>query len=86
MRYIDRAEDSVMAPVGSQYSCVGIWQPVTIFTRGDVFLDDVFVKTSVRRSTIQVDYTLKNLAAEPRTVKLASHVAGTGVRMGERAK
>ncbi len=84
VRYIDLAEDSVMAPVGSRYSYVGIWQPVTLFTRGDVFLDDVFVKASVRQSAIQVDYTLKNLAAEPKTVTLASHVADTDVRLGER--
>ncbi|NLS91576.1 MAG: hypothetical protein GXX96_05265 [Planctomycetaceae bacterium] len=84
VRYIDLAEDSVMTPVGSRYSDVGIWQPVTLFTRGDVFLDDVFVKTSVRQSAVQVDYTLKNLAAEPKKVRLASHVTDTDVRVGER--
>ncbi|HUT92815.1 MAG TPA: carbohydrate-binding domain-containing protein [Thermoguttaceae bacterium] len=83
-RYIDQASDSVMAPVGSRYSYVGIWQPVTVFARSDVFLDDVFVKTSVRQSTLEVDYTLENLAAEPKTVTLASHVADTDVRLGER--
>jgi len=84
VRYIDQAKDTLMAPVGSRYSYVGIWQPVTVFARGDVFLDDVFVKTSVRRSTLEVDYTLTNLAAEPKTVTLASHVADTDVRLGER--
>ena len=57
---------------------------MTIFTRHDVFLDDVFVKTSVRKSEIQVDYTLRNLATQARTVTLLSHVAGTDIRLGER--
>ncbi len=84
VRYIDRAEGSVMAPVGSRYSYVGIWQPVTLFTRGDVFLDDVFVKTSVRQSAVQVDYVLNNSAEQRKTVTLASHVAGTDVSLGQR--
>ena len=82
-RYIDLAKDSVMAPIGSQYSNVGIWQPVTLFTRGDVFLDDIFVKTSVREKTIAVEYTLKNLSAQSKTVTLASFVDGAEARLGE---
>jgi len=84
VRYIDQADDSVMAPVGSRYSYVGIWQPVSILTRSDVFIDDVFVKTSVRQRAIEVDYTIRNLAAEPKTVTLAAHVADTDVWLGER--
>ena len=85
VRYIDQLDDSVMAPVGSRYSYVGIWQPVTILTRNDVFLDDVFVKTSVRQGAIEVDYTLRNLAARPKTVTLTPRVADTDVRLGERS-
>ena len=61
-----------MFPIGSRYSNVGIWQPVSIFTRSDVYVDDVFVKTSVRRGTIEVDYTLRNLTSEPKTVAVAA--------------
>ncbi len=85
VRYIDQAEDSVLAPIGSQYANVGIWQPVTMLTRHDVFLDDVFVKTSVRQRAIEVDYTLRNLASRPVTVSLVSRVADTDVRLGERS-
>ena len=84
VRYIDQARDSVMAPIGSQYRNVGIWQPVTIVARSEVFLDDVFVKTSVRQHAIEVDYTLRNLAARPKTVTLASHVANSDLRLGKR--
>lgn len=83
-RYVDLLEDCLMSPVGSQYSYVGIWQPVTVITRGDVFIDDVFVKTSVRQRTVEVDYTIRNLGAEPKTVTLSSRVAETDVRLGER--
>lgn len=85
VRYIDRADDSVMAPVGSRYAEVGIWQPVTILSRNDVFLDDVFVKTSVRQGAIEVDYTLRNLAARPKTVALAARVAETDIGLREPA-
>ncbi len=82
VRYVDQAQDSIMAPVGSQYSTVGIGQPVTLLTRNDVFLDDVFVKTSVRQGTIEVDYSLRNLADVPKTVTLDSRVADTDIRLG----
>ena len=83
VRYIDQADDSVMAPVGSRYTYVGIWQPVTLFTRDDVFVDDVFVKTSVRNRSIEVDYTIRNLAAETKTVTVTSEVL-EGVSLGRR--
>ncbi len=74
MRFISQAQDSVMAPVGSQYTRVGIWEPVSLIARSDVYVDDVFVKTSVRKREIEVDVTLRNLSSRGRKVRVVSTV------------
>ncbi len=73
-RSIERARDSVMAPVGSQPNRIGLWQPVSLIARGDVYVQSVFVTPSVRRKELEVELTLRNLAAEPRTPKLLTRV------------
>ncbi len=80
-RYISRAQDSVMAPVGSQYRYGGIWQSVWLVARNDVYVQDVFVKTFVRRKRIEADVTLRNLSARPRRVRVEAAVRGAGVTL-----
>lgn len=82
-RFIDQAEDSVMAPVGSQYSRIGIWEPVSLLARNDVYVEDVFVRTSVRRHELAADLTLKNLSDREQKVRVAAKVEGTDVTLGD---
>lgn len=80
-RLVEKVHDAIMAPVGSQYYRVGIWEPVSLLARNEVYVEDVFVKTSVRRKEIEVDVTLKNLGAGERTVRLDVKVEGTKVAL-----
>lgn len=61
-RFIEQAKDSVLAPVGSQPDRFGIWQDVSLEFRSDVYIDDVFIKTSVRDKTIEADFKIVNLS------------------------
>jgi hypothetical protein len=73
-RFIEQAKDSVMAPVGSRPDRFGIWQDVSVESRNDVYIDDIFIKTSVREKSMEVDFTLKNLSDRERKVELDSQV------------
>lgn len=75
-RFIGQAKDSVMAPVGSQASRVGIWQSVALVARHDVYVDDVFVQTSMRRGQLSARVAVRNLSDRPRRVRLENAVAG----------
>ena len=83
VRFIDQARDAVMAPVGSQYTRVGIWQPVGLVARDDVYIEGVFVRTSVRRRQLEVDVTLRNLGDAPRDVHLAARVEEDKITLPE---
>ncbi|MEW6354928.1 MAG: carbohydrate-binding domain-containing protein [Planctomycetota bacterium] len=71
---VELAKDSIMAPIGSRTGDVGIWQDVALVAQNDVFVDDVFIKTSVRKKQIDVDVTLRNLGKTDRPVRLKAHV------------
>jgi beta-galactosidase len=75
-RFINQAKDSVMTPVGSQCAQVGIWQPVSLLAREDVYLDDVFVQTSLRRHQLSARVTVRNLSDRERRVRVENSVAG----------
>lgn len=83
IRFISQATDSVMAPVGSRYTYVDIWQPVSLVARNDVYVEDVFVRTSVRNKEIEAEITVRNLADEVRMVHLTSDVLGAGIALGK---
>ncbi|MBM3212607.1 hypothetical protein FJZ33_10320, partial [Candidatus Poribacteria bacterium] len=73
-RLFERANDSVMAPVGSLPEEYGIWQDVFLESRKDVYIDDVFVRTSVRSKFVEVDYNLINMSEIKRSIRLESRV------------
>lgn len=83
VRFLSQAKDSVMAPVGSQYTRVGIWQPVELAIRQDVYVKDVFIRTSVRKSEIEADVTVQNLSNTDRSVRVASKVKEANLPVGE---
>lgn len=74
VKAVEQAKDSVMTPVGSMPEQFGIWQDVSIESRSDVYIDNVFIKTSVRNKTIEIDYELRNLSDKKRKVFLESQV------------
>ncbi len=76
MRSVSLAKDALMAPVGSQYSRGGIWQSVSLVARNDVYVEDAFVRTSVRKHEIGVDITLRNLGRQAQVVRLSAAVEG----------
>lgn len=75
-RFIDQAKDSVLAPVGSQCERIGIWQSTSLVARNEVYVEDVFVKTSVRRKEISAEVTVRNLGTAQRTVRCVAAVEG----------
>ena len=49
--FVSWVKDGIIAPIGSHGSEVGIWQGVRVEARPEVWVDDVFVTTSVRQHT-----------------------------------
>ncbi|NLX97089.1 MAG: hypothetical protein GXY83_13015 [Rhodopirellula sp.] len=81
VRFVAQAKDAIMAPVGSQSHRIGIWEPVSLVARGDVYVDDVFVRTSVRRKRIEAIVRVKNLGETARTVGVRCRVEGAGMTL-----
>ncbi|MBN2451106.1 MAG: hypothetical protein JXR77_12000 [Lentisphaeria bacterium] len=54
--------DQLLYPVGSHTSSMGIWAPVSLEVRDDLFLEDVVILPSVRRKSLDVRFTVRNLA------------------------
>lgn len=79
-RYIDQAQDTVLAPIGSRYG-VGIRESVSLLGRKEVYVEDVFVRTSVRQQELAADLTLKNLSDREHKVRVISKVEGTDVTL-----
>lgn len=75
-RFSDALKDAIMAPIGSQADRAGIWQSTSLVARNDVYVEDVFVKTSVRRKEISAEVTVRNLSDKPQSVRCAASVDG----------
>jgi len=82
IRFIEQAKDSILAPIGSQYTRVGIWQPVGLIARPDIYIENVWVRTSVRKKEIEADITARNLSDRPRTVIAQAGVLRSGAHDG----
>jgi hypothetical protein len=78
-RFIDQAEGAILHPVGSQYRRVGLWQPVALIARPEVYIEDVWVRTSVREKQIEAGITVRNMGDQPRTVSLSVSAQPHGV-------
>lgn len=70
-RYV---EDKVIAPIGGHYDHYGIWGDVRLVAHPEVHVADLFIKPSVRRKELVVDYTLANESTDPVEVKLTGFV------------
>jgi beta-galactosidase len=61
--------DKILSPIGGLFASFGIWDDVTLEARPAVFLKDVFVKPSVRRGELAVEYVVANVS--PRDMRVA---------------
>jgi hypothetical protein len=75
----DGSGSNVLAPVGSQEHLFGIWEPVKLEYRRDVFIRDVAITTSVANSRIDALYTLQNLGTTSKQVTLDGLVLDGGL-------
>ena len=66
--------DKILAPIGGLYGLYGIWDDVTLRANPEVYVKDLFIKPSVRRGELVVDYRLANESASDVTVKLRAAV------------
>lgn len=54
--------------------CTGILEPVSLVAAGGAYTDDIFVKTSVKKKTIELELCLKNPSRIPQNVTIANKV------------
>ncbi len=75
---IESQGDWVLYPIGSHVQSMGIWDPVTLEARPDVYVEDVYVATSFRKKLITVETTIRNVSRQPAEISLAQHVERDG--------
>jgi hypothetical protein len=81
-RLIDQFRDAILHPIGSSYHAVGIWQPVSLVARNDLYAEDVRVVTSVREKRMRVGVTVRNLSSKAKRVTVGTSVEGAAVDLG----
>jgi hypothetical protein len=69
-----RPRDKILAPIGGLFGVFGIWDEVLLRVVPAVRVEDLFVRSSVRRKELAVDYTLVNESAAPAEVELRATV------------
>ncbi len=84
-RLIDQVSDAVLYPIGSSYHRTGIWQPVSLVARNDLYVEDVRVVTSVREKRVSVEVTVRNLSTRAESVDVTAEVDGASVDLGRKA-
>ena len=70
--------DRVLAPIGGLYGLYGIWDDVTLRSHPAVHVKDLFIKTSVRRGELSVEFTLKHDSRDAVQVTLRAAVEQKG--------
>ncbi len=70
--------DMILAPIGGLFNLYGIWDDVRLVAHPAVHVRDLFVKTSVRRRELEVEYAVANESAADAQVELAAAVEDQG--------
>jgi len=70
--------DKILAPIGGLYGLYGIWDDVTLRSHPAVYVKDLFIKPSVRRRELVVDYILANESEADGEVVLTAAVEDKG--------
>lgn len=66
---------SIIGPIGGSFLMTGIWRNVALEATADVYVEDVFVQTSVRRKQIRVAVTIRNAGAAARRVRMTNLIS-----------
>jgi hypothetical protein len=72
-------EDQVIAPIGGHYDQYGIWGDVRLVAVPAVYLSDLFIKPSVRKQELEVEYSITNESDQPATGRLSTAVEADGI-------
>ncbi|MDD4869136.1 MAG: carbohydrate-binding domain-containing protein [Kiritimatiellae bacterium] len=67
-------KNALLSPIGGLFSLYGIWDDVTLRILPPVHVDDVFVKTSVRKKQINADVTIANEDASQKEITVKAQV------------
>jgi hypothetical protein len=70
--------DRILAPIGGLYQFYGIWDDVTLAAHDAVYVKDLFIRPSVRRGELAVDFTLANESGSDAEVQLQALVQQAG--------
>ncbi|MGQ9730452.1 MAG: carbohydrate-binding domain-containing protein [Candidatus Zipacnadales bacterium] len=77
---IEERQDWILYPIGSQQS-MGIWDTVTLEARPPVYVEDVYVTTSVRKSELATEITIRNTTQEKVWVTVRQRVMREGTQV-----
>jgi len=70
--------DKILSPIGGLYGLYGIWDDVTLRAHRPVYVKDLFIKPSVRRGELVVEYTVANESARDTEADLSAIVEDQG--------
>jgi len=70
--------DKILSPIGGLFGLYGIWDDVTLRAHPAVYVKDLFIKPSVRRKELVIDYTLANESGADVEVELRAAVEDQG--------
>lgn len=77
-RVRDIPRDQVLAPIGGLVDSYGIWGDVMLEAQPTVYVRDLFIKPSVRRGELQIDYAIANESGVDVEVSLRAAVEEAG--------
>jgi len=70
--------DKILSPIGGLYGLYGIWDDVTLRAHRPVYVKDLFIKPSVRRGELVVEYTVANESDREAEAELSAVVEDQG--------
>ncbi len=71
-------QDKILSPIGGLFGMYGIWDDVTLRAYPPVHIKDLFIKPSVRRGELVVEYAVANESAREAEVELGAVVEDQG--------
>jgi hypothetical protein len=74
----ERPDGKVLWPTGYGYWFVGLAQPVKLILTSPVYVEDIFIKTSVRQKEIDVQVEIQNPLAQAKTFQIATTLLDQG--------
>ena len=70
--------DKILSPIGGLYESYGIWDDVVLRAHPAVYVKDLFIRPSVRRGELAVDFQVANDGTSDATVELITVVENEG--------